>query len=77
MTILSCHPEPFIAEGCTGGHFYVSKSVLSCANKKGENVLAELVLLHFKQIPENYSILVLFSVVLPIVRQFSRLSFCP
>lgn len=62
---------------CRGGYFYVLKIILSYANEKGETVLAEVVPLHFKQIPEKYSIFAVFSVVLPIVRQFSSLSFCP
>lgn len=62
---------------CRAGHFYVLKSVLSCVTKKGENVLAEVVPMHLKQIPKNYSIFAVFSVVLSIVKQFSSLSFCP
>lgn len=62
---------------CSAGHFYLLKSVLSCVNKKGENVLAEVVPVHLKQIPKNYSIFAVFSVVLPVVKQFSCLSFCP
>lgn len=62
---------------CRGGHLYILTSFLSCANKKGENVLLEVLSLRFKQIPKNYSIFIVLTVVLPVVKQFNSLSFCP